>query len=244
MKAMILAAGYGTRLKPLTDTKPKALIEIKGIPLIEIIIKRLIKFGYTDIIINLHHLAEQVVQFFEQKRNFGINIEFSDESSELLDTGGGILKAKWFFNDNQPFLVYNVDVVSDINLDHLLEYHLKSKALATLAVRDRQTYRKLLFDSENQLCQWINTLTMEEKISREPGVGAGLFAYSGIQILNPQIFKHITESGAFSIIDLYLRLAKEHIIKGFVHNSGYWFDLGKILQLVDFNQNNDIILDL
>jgi NDP-sugar pyrophosphorylase family protein len=244
MKAMILAAGYGTRLKPLTDKKPKALIEIKGIPLIEIIIKRLIKYGYTDIIINLHHLAEQVVQFFEQKRYFGINIEFSDESSELLDTGGGILKAKWFFNDNQPFLVYNVDVVSDINLDHLLEYHLKNKALATLAVRDRQTYRKLLFDSDNQLCQWINTLTGEEKISREPANKSGLFAYSGIQILNPQIFKYITESGAFSVIDLYLRLAKEHIIKGFVHNSGYWFDLGKILQLVDFNQNNDIILDL
>jgi len=237
---MILAAGLGTRLKPLTNNKPKALIEIKGIPLIELILKRLIKFGYTDIIINTHHYGDQIIQFVESKDKFGINIQFSDESKQLLDTGGGILNAEWFLNDNQPFLVYNVDVISDIDLNQMLDIHIKNNNLATLAVRDRYTNRKLVFDSDNQLCEWINLTNNKRKISRTAVGDTNFLAFSGIQILNPQIFTLITEKGVFSVIDLYLRLANEHQIKGFVHNAGFWYDMGKYKQVLAFNENMDL----
>jgi NDP-sugar pyrophosphorylase family protein len=242
MKAMILAAGFGTRLKPLTDSIPKALVQIKGIPLIEIIIKQLVKFGYNEIIINLHHFGEQIVEFIKRNKYFGIDIQFSDESEKLLDTGGAILNAKCYLDDNQPFLVYNVDVVSDIDLNKLLQFHIKNSALATLAVRDRKTNRKIMFDSEMQLCQWINTTTSACKISREPKGDSQLFAFSGIQIIDPQIFNYITEKGAFSVIDLYIRLAKDHVIKGYMHNSGYWFDMGKFHDLDMFNQSTEFVL--
>jgi NDP-sugar pyrophosphorylase family protein len=239
MKAMILAAGYGTRLRPLTDFKPKALIEIKGLPLIEIIIKRLISFGYQDIIVNVHHFGEQIAQFLREKDYFGINIQISDESEKLLDTGGGILKARWFLDDEQAFLVYNVDIISDIDLAQMLEFHKKESCLATLAVRDRKTNRKLIFDSEKQLCEWVNLATEQKKISRTANGKTCNFAYSGIQIIEPRIFDLITEEGAFSVIDMYLRLAKENSIKGFVHDSGYWCDMGKYQQVMELN-NQDL----
>jgi NDP-sugar pyrophosphorylase family protein len=240
MKAMILAAGLGTRLKPLTESKPKALIEINQVPLIEYVVKRLMRNGYTDIVVNLHHFGDQIIRFFEQKKNFGINICFSDETSQLLDTGGGILKARWFLDGKEPFLVYNVDVLSDIDLENMLDFHLKKKPVATLAVRDRDTFRKLVVGNDSQLCEWVNLKSGERKTARICEGESNLFAFSGIQLIEPEIFKLITESGPFSVMDLYLRLAKDFDIKCFVHNEGYWFDLGKYQQVIDFEKANTI----
>jgi NDP-sugar pyrophosphorylase family protein len=240
MKAMILAAGYGTRLQPLTNNIPKALIEIKGIPLLEIIIKRLAKFGFKDIIINLHHFADQIKQFLNGKDNFGVNIQFSDETIQLLDTGGGILNAKWFFDDGQPFLVHNVDVLTDIDLEKLVSFHHKNRAMVTLAVKDRLTIRKLMFDSDMQLCEWINKSTGLKKKCRVPNGKTQLMAYSCVHVAEPKIFDLISEKGAFSIIDVYLRLAKNYNIKGFAHNSGQWYEMGKFKQVMEFNEKNDL----
>jgi NDP-sugar pyrophosphorylase family protein len=239
MKAMILAAGYGTRLKPLTNHRPKALVEIKGIPLIEIVIKRLIKFGFNDIIINLHHFANQLENFIRANQSFGINIQFSDESEKLLDTGGGILKAKWFF-DKEPFLIYNVDILSDIDIKQLIDFHYKYNPLVTLALSNRATSRKLLFDENNQLCEWRNNSTGEKKISRIPVGKTKLLAYSGIHIIDPQLFDLIEENGVFSIMDVYLRLAQNHSIIGFEHKKKNWYDMGKYTQLIEFNLFNDL----
>ncbi len=227
MKAMIFAAGMGTRLKPVTDFKPKALAGIEGITLLEIVVNKLIHAGITDIIINVHHFAEQIIQFLKEKNNFGINICISDESDELLDTGGGLVKASWFFNDNNPFIAYNVDVLSDIDIENMIESHKQSCALATVAVRKRETTRYLLFDDMLHLCGWENNKTGEIKIiKRNPDILIPL-AFSGIQILSPQIFAKTKLKGKFSMIDLYLELAVYNNIIGFAHNEGYWFDLGK-----------------
>jgi N-acetyl-alpha-D-muramate 1-phosphate uridylyltransferase len=208
--------------------------------LLEIVIKRLIKYGFNDIIINLHHFADQIKQFLYDKDNFGINIKFSDETDHLLDTGGGILNAKWFFDDGKPFLVHNVDVLTDLDLSELIEFHNHSKALITLAVRNRATARKLVFDSENQLCEWINTATGEKKIWRVPKGETIRLAYSCVHVANPQLFDLITEQGVFSIMDVYLRLSKSNIIKGFVHNSDHWFEMGRYKQVTEFNEKNNL----
>jgi NDP-sugar pyrophosphorylase family protein len=227
MKAMIYAAGLGTRLRPLTNFKPKALVEIKGITLLELTIARLKTAGFDEIIINVHHFAEQVKEFLKQKNNFNIHVEISEESEQLLDTGGGLKKASWFFDGNKAFLVYNVDVISDIDLKYLYNTAEQNHAIATLAVRERKTSRYLLFDDELNLCGWKNTKTGETKISKGELAGLLPYAFSGIQIINPAIFDLINESGKFSMIDLYLRLAADNNIKAFMHNDGYWLDVGK-----------------
>ncbi|MFA4851294.1 MAG: nucleotidyltransferase family protein [Bacteroidales bacterium] len=227
MKAMIFAAGLGTRLKPITDNKPKALVEVNGKPLLEHVISRLQKYGYSDIIINIHHFAEQIKDFLKHKNNFGIHIEISDESDELLDTGGGLKKALWFFNDGMPFLVHNVDVLSDVDLESFYQSHIQSNSIATLAVRQRKTSRYFLFDDMLSLCGWKNTNTGEIKISKGNSDALIPLAFSGIQVLSPEIFELINETGKFSMIDVYLRLATYNRITGFRHNTGYWYDLGK-----------------
>jgi len=240
MKAMILAAGNGTRLMPLTNNKPKALVEIKGIPLLEIVIKRLIKFGFKDLIINVHHFAHQIIDFLNKNENFGIKIQISDETEKLLDTGGGIIHAKTFFNDGNPFLVYNVDILSDINLNELIEFHCQHNQIATLAVKDRLTKRYLLFDEENILCEWQNIHTGMRKVSRKPKGNLKLLAYSGIQVLNPEIFDLIEEKGVFSIMDVYLRLAKSYNIRAFDHGDTIWFDMGRYKQVIDFEEKMEL----
>ena len=227
MKAMIFAAGLGTRLKHLTGLKPKALVEVNGKPLLEHAINKLRHYGYSDIIINVHHFAEQIKDYLKHKNNFGVNIEISDESNQLLDTGGGLKKASWFFNDNKPFLVHNVDVLSDIDLTILYQSHIKNNPVATLAVRQRKTSRYFLFDDKLSLCGWKNIDTGELKISKDKVDELIPLAFSGIQVLNPEIFKLINETGKFSLTDLYLRLATYNHITGLPHNRGYWFDLGK-----------------
>jgi mannose-1-phosphate guanylyltransferase len=227
MKAMIFAAGLGTRLKPLTDNKPKALIELKGIPLLEIVINRLKASGIEKIIINVHHFADMIIDFLKKKNNFNLHIEISDERDLLLDTGGGLKKASWFFNDGKPFLVHNVDVLSDIDLNKLYQANINSASIATLAVKNRITSRYLLFNEENILCGWKNTKTGETKISRQSYSSLYQLANSGIQIINPLIFQFLPEEKVFSIIDFYLTLSEKNKISAFIDSDSYWLDVGK-----------------
>ncbi len=227
MKAMIFAAGLGTRLKPYTETMPKALVPVAGIPMIEILVKHLQKQGITDIIVNVHHFADQVIAFLGQNKNFGANIAISHEEELLLDTGGGLKKAAWFFDDEKPFLVQNVDVISDVNYHKMLDLHTSKKVMATLAVCNRLTSRYFLFDKSMQLCGWENIKTSEIKMAHPEAQNLRQFAFSGIHILNPAIFNFISQTGKFSIVDIYLELAATQTITGFKHNPENWVDMGK-----------------
>ena len=233
MKALLLAAGLGTRLKPLTDNLPKALVEINGKTLLEIQIEKLSQAGFNDIIVNTHHFSQKVIDFLINN-NFNATITISDESSELLDTGGGLKKAEWFFDD-KPFLVYNVDVLSDLNLNKLINYHNRSSNLATLVVRNRNTMRYFLFNSENILCGWENKSTGEKIIKRQFDKITNL-AFSGIQIINPSIFKLIKNKGKFSLTDLYLKLSGTENIGSYIDNDSLWMDMGSIDNLNKANE--------
>lgn len=228
MKAMILAAGLGTRLRPLTNTTPKALVEVNGLTLLEMVIQQLKFYGFHEIIINVFHFAEQIIEFLQEKKNFGIDIRISYERGELLDTGGGIKNASWFFDDGAPFLVHNVDIISDLDLRQMYETHLHSQALATLAVSNRQSSRYLLFNRENTLCGWKNTSTGEIKIARAtPETELTPLAFSCIHVIQPVIFDLLPEQKVFSIIDAYLHLAAHHKIAAFKHDHSLWVDLGR-----------------
>jgi NDP-sugar pyrophosphorylase family protein len=229
MKAMILAAGLGTRLRPLTDNRPKALVEINGRTMLEITLSRLRSFGVHDVIVNAYHFADMVVDYLTANQNFGMRIEVSREE-QLLDTGGGLKEAARFFLDDQknpadPFIMHNVDVLSTIDIDRMLESHQKNHALATLAVQGRKTSRYLLFDDDLQLCgRRIGNEAPE--IVRETKDPEGL-AFCGIHIISSRLLSLITEEGAFSIIPTYLRLASQgENIRGFRADQYYWRDLG------------------
>jgi NDP-sugar pyrophosphorylase family protein len=227
MKAMIFAAGLGTRLKPFTNFKPKALAEINGVTLLEITIKRLKTFGFDDIIVNVHHYSNQVIDFLKQNNNFGVSITISDETDRLLDTGGGLKKAAHFFNDTKPFLVHNVDIVSNIDLEALYTVHCNSKnCLATLAAKERQSSREFLINAENELCGWRNNNTKELKISKGTESFLKPTSFCGIHVISPEMLPLITETGVFSIVNTYLRLASEHTIKLMPFNDAIWMDLG------------------
>lgn len=222
---MIFAAGLGTRMAPLTDNLPKALIKVGEKTLLEILINKLILTGIKEIIINVHHFEKAIIDFLQAKDNFGIKIQISNESEKLLDTGGGIKKASWFFDNMEPFLVHNVDVISDISVDKLIEAHLKSNNLATLAVRKRSTSRYLWFDKAMQLCGWENTKTGESV--RVKNNVENKLAFSGIHIIDPKIFPLMSEAGTFSIIQTYLRLSGDYPIGGFRHDESFWLDVGQ-----------------
>ncbi len=212
---MILAAGLGTRLKPLTDTMPKALVPVGGKPLLQHTIEKLKSSGFDEIIINIHHFGQQIIDFVESNNHFDIRIEFSDEREKLLDTGGGIKKASWFFDDGKPFLIHNVDILSNINLYELYAFHLKTLSPATLVCSRRQTSRYLLFDGENHLKGWINEKNGEVK-SPFPNFNPEIhqkLAFSGIHILQPSVFHYMENfSDKFSIIDFYLSICdKDHL---------------------------------
>lgn len=226
MKAMIFAAGLGTRLKPLTDNKPKALVEVKNIPLLQIVLLKLKNSGFDEVIVNVHHFADKIIEYLKSKNNFGMHIDISDERELLLNTGGGLKKASWFFNDGKPFLVYNVDVLSDIDLHKLYRTHLLSNSTITLAVRNRDSQRYFLFDNENILCGWKNIKTGETIITRQSESKLKTLANSGIQIIDPQIFNLMPDEKVFSVIDLYLKLAPDYKITAFNHDDTYWLDLG------------------
>ena len=227
MKAMIFAAGLGTRLYPLTETIPKALVEVNGIPLLEIVITRLRRYGFREIVINVHHLADRIVEFLQRKRDFGIDIHISYETEQLLDTGGGLRFVSRFFADGTPFLVHNVDILSDIDLQEFYDFHIRTQALATLAVTNRTSTRCLLFDQKHLLCGWKNKRTQEVKMARPSVVHPVEFAFSGIHVISPAIFSMMPEDDVFSIIDVYLHAAATENIVAFPHDHTRWIDLGK-----------------
>lgn len=230
MKALIFAAGLGTRLKPLTDTMPKALVPVGRKPLLEHIILRLKNSGFDEIIINVHHFAEQIISFIKVNKFFGIRIEFSDEHDKLLDTGGGIRKAAWFFDDGKPFLVHNVDILSNINLGELYTQHLNNNSLATLVVSKRDTSRYLFFDDSNNLRGWKNMKTGEIKPPLlQTTENLQKLAFAGIQILSPNVFDLMKNSETkFSIIDFYLSQVETQIIKSYIPPHFRMLDVGKI----------------
>lgn len=234
-KAMIFAAGLGTRLKPLTDDKPKALVKLAGKTLLQRTIEKLIKTGVTYIVINIHHFPELMRKAIDKLDYPGIEFIISDESTRLYDTGGGLLKAAKHLDGTHPFIVHNVDIVSNINLNLMYEQHLKNDALVSLAVSSRQSTRYFLWH-ENRLCGWKNIQTGNQITcypTSEPPVAK---AFSGIHIINPEIFGLIHETGKFSINQLYLRLANSHNIIPYSHNPDLWADVGTTEKHAHANQ--------
>lgn len=233
MKAMIFAAGLGTRLQNETMDKPKALVEIGGLTLLQRAIEKLKNEGVTEIVVNVHHFADLVIDFIES-RNWGLPIHISDERNKLLETGGGLKKASPFFTGNSPVIIYNVDILSNLNLQVVNAAHLKSGALATLVVRQRKTQRYFKFDENKNLVGWLNKKTGETKISRPDKFdGAVEMAFSGIHIIQPELLKLMPEEDRFSIVKVYLELAKTRTIKGYFDTSDSWIDVGKPAQLAE-----------
>jgi NDP-sugar pyrophosphorylase family protein len=227
MKAMILAAGLGTRLRPLTDDRPKALVDVAGYTLLEITLRRLQQFGIREVIVNVHHFPDLVVDYLKKHDNFGMRIEISREEV-LLDTGGGLKKAAWFFSDSdEPFVLHNVDVLSTIDLDRMVKFHRQHQALATLAVQVRETSRYLLFDEQNQLCGRRSGHDGPPEFVR-PVQKTQALAFAGVHVISPRLLSRMTESGGFSIISSYLRVAGEgEKILAFSADEFYWRDLGR-----------------
>ena len=224
MKAMILAAGVGSRLRPLTDEIPKALVDVGGVPMIERVVRRLQAAGVTEIVVNLFHLGDRIVEFLASKQDFGLRIAFTREA-ELLDTGGGLKNAAWFFDDGRPFFLHNVDVLSDIDLTGMLHFHRDTGALATLAVQSRSSSRQLLFDHDGRLCGRETPEGMEWAGVRSGGVER--LAFTGIHVIDPAIFPRMTETGVFPITRSYLRLAGEgEKIAAYRADGNYWQDVG------------------
>jgi len=230
---MIFAAGLGTRLLEETFDKPKALVEIGEKTLLQHAIEKLKNEGVSEIVVNVHHFSKLVINFISEN-NFGITIHISDESGKLLDTGGGLKKAAHFFEGNSPVIIYNVDVLSNLNLKQLKNEHLKSGAIATLAVRIRATQRYFKFDNEKRLVGWLNKKTGETKISIPENFEESVeMAFSGIHIVQPKLFELMPDEKKFSIANFYLELAKTHLIKGYFDNSELWMDVGKPEQLAE-----------
>lgn len=231
MKAMIFAAGLGTRLKEETSDKPKALVKIGSKTLLQHAIEKLKNEGISEIVVNVHHFSELVI-FFLNEHDFGISVHISNETEKLLDTGGGLKKAGNLLKDSDPVVIYNVDILSNLNLQKVIDAHQKSGALATLVVRKRNTQRYLKFDAERRLVGWINKKTGETKISVPEYFEHSIdMAFSGIHIVQPEIFDLMPSKERFSIIELYLKLARDHLIKGYFDDSDLWKDVGKPEQL-------------
>lgn len=229
---MIFAAGLGTRLRPLTDNMPKALVPVAGKPMLERVIVRLKEAGFNDITINIHHFGEQIIDFLRANTNFGVEIHISDERDMLLDTGGGIKKARPWLDGNEPFLVHNADILSNIDLTAFYRHHLENRSEATLLVSERQTSRYLLFDDSYQLHGWVNKATKElkpEGFSYHEGDYKEL-AFGGIHVISPSLF-HYMEDGQwidkFSIIPFYLSVCRKTQIQGYPLQGFRWFDIGK-----------------
>ncbi len=231
MKAMIFAAGLGTRLKPLTDHTPKALVPVNGHPMLEHVILKLKAAGCTEAVVNVHHFGQQIIDFLHANQNFGITIHISDERNELLDTGGGIKKASSFFSGTAPFLVHNVDILSDVDLKALYDFHLQSGNDATLLVSPRETSRYLLFDTNIRLCGWLNKPTGQTKpagfIYRHDIYNE--YAFSGIHVVSPSLFRYMDNQweGKFPIMDFYLQTCKEARIGGYLVTGLQLIDIGK-----------------
>ena len=227
---MILAAGTGSRLKPLTDKTPKALVKVGGVPMLEHVIMKIKAAGFANIIINVHHFGEQIIDFLASKDNFGMEIHISDERNYLLDTGGGIKQAFAYLTGNEPFLVHNVDIFSNADLSTMYKIHADSKSLATLLVSRRPTSRQLLFNKEDRLCGWRNRETGEVK-SSIPGFDPSNhieYAFGGVHVISPEIFRRMEEwTGKFSIINYYLSVCHRESVRFYTENDLLLIDAGK-----------------
>lgn len=218
MKALIFAAGKGTRLKPFTDHHPKALAKVNGVSLLERNIKYLQSYGINDFVINVHHFGNQIIEFLKDNQNFGAHIQISDEKDQLLETGGGLVFARKFLDFEEDFLILNADILTDLNITEFVKYHQEKKDFATLAVSDRKSSRKLLFNPEMVLRGWVNIDTGEQRLA-EFNKGFKPLAFSGIHCINPAIFDKIKRTGKFSIMEEYLDLMHTEKIHGFEHQA-------------------------
>ncbi len=234
MKAFLLAAGLGTRLKPFTDYHPKALAKVNGKTLLEHNIKNLQGFGIWDIVVNVHHFADQIIDLLKKEKGFGSKVQISDETSELLETGGGLLKARPFLKNESDFLIMNVDILSNIDLTKMMEFHKNKNATITLAVQERKTSRYLLFNENAQLEGWKNVRTGIQIIPNQEIKEANLkpLAFSGIQMINQAVFSKINRTGKFSLIDLYLDLCPHNDILAYDHSGDFLLDVGKPESLI------------
>ncbi|MEP6467636.1 MAG: sugar phosphate nucleotidyltransferase [Parafilimonas sp.] len=227
MKAMLLAAGFGTRLKPFTDHHPKALAEINGKSLLQYNIEYLQQFNIYDVIVNVHHFAEQIIQSIKENGGWKSSITISDEIDNILETGGGLKRAAWFFKNEQDFVLMNVDVLTNLQLDGMISFHKQNHALATLATRNRETSRYFLFNKEDVLCGWENVKTGEEKIIRT-NENLVAKAFSGIHIINTKMFGLMQmQQSKFSMVEVYLSLCANNKILSFDHSSSKFIDVGK-----------------
>ena len=224
---MILAAGLGNRLRPMTDNRPKALLEWQGVPLLEHVVLKLKRQGFHEIVINVHHFAEMIMDFVRSRGHYGIRIEFSHEKDQLLDTGGGIANASWFF-DERPFLVHNVDILSSIDLAKLYEDHLSGGALATLAVKERVTTRSLLMDRNGLLKGWRDNRTGETILAEGSGERLIPIAFSAIHVMDPAIFELFPAEKCFPVMPFYLELARTRPVRLYRHDEDSWTDMGKL----------------
>lgn len=226
MKAMIFAAGLGTRFKPWTDKHPKALALVNGKPLLQRNIEYLQQFGIREVIVNVYHFANQIYDAVQKNNGWGSNIYISDETDQLLDTGGGLLKVKKWLSNNEPFVTINADILTDLDLNKLIAFHKKNKPLISMAVTSRKTSRYFLFNKENRLCGWRNIKTNEERICTQ-AKDPVLKAYSCVVVFEPKIFSLMPFTGKFSLTDLYLELAAKHPILGYDHTGDELVDVGK-----------------
>jgi NDP-sugar pyrophosphorylase family protein len=240
MKAMILAAGLGTRLKPLTDNKPKALIEVGGFTLLELTIRYLKKYGIDDIVINVHHFADQIIDYLEHYEGFGLSYFISDEQKMLMNTGGAIVHAAENLKNEDYFILMGVDVLTGLDLGAMVKFHMKNNPLVTLAVKERNTSRSLLFDNQMQLVGWRDNANGNIRGIKAVDATSAL-GFSVIQIISTDIFDLITEKGAFSIIDLYLRLMDRTKILGFRHDSTPWLEFGRIDRITELPKTKEFI---
>ena len=225
-KAIMFAAGLGTRFKPWTDTHPKALAIVNGKSLLQRNIEYLQAYGITDVVVNIHHFPQQIIDSINENQGWGSNVIISDETGEVLETGGGLMKARHLLENDKPFISLNVDILTNLDLNKLMAFHQLHKPLVTFGVTSRKSSRVLLFDNDNRLCGWKNVQTGEEKISiNKPNLVAK--AYSCVVIYEPQIFSLIKQKGKFSIMDSYLDLAAEHVILGYDHSGDNLVDVGK-----------------
>jgi NDP-sugar pyrophosphorylase family protein len=221
-KALIFAAGLGTRLRPLTNEIPKALVPVCGKPMLEHVVKRLAAQGITDFVVNVHHFADKVIDFLAANKNFGLQIEISDERNDLLETGGGLVKARPLLENSDAILIHNADVLTNINIAQMLDFHLKTNSIATLAIQNQSSSRQFCFDKNKQLSGWKNVMTGEE-IGLQT---SGYKSFTGVHIVSPKIFDLMTQTGKFSITPEYLRLCATQKISAFDASEAFWFDIG------------------
>lgn len=232
MKAMIFAAGLGTRFKPWTDHHPKALALVNGKSLLQRNIEYLQQYGITDVVVNVHHFPDQIIEAVEVNNGWGSNIVISDERDAVLETGGGLLKARHLLEDDEPFVTINVDILTNLNLHHLLAYHQQHKPLVSFAVTNRKTARNFLFDANDKLCGWRNITTGEEKgpvltYTEEAKQQLLVKAYSCVVVFEQRFFSLVKQTGKFSLTEPYLDIAAEHTILGYDHSGDVLVDVGK-----------------